>query len=121
MKRRWIQLLTAVLYNCHFTGFFSGKISKWDSKGVCVPGLTRGPLRRPGHPSPGADGPVPLEAGGPRKVQGYGVGRAGAHEGRGGGRGRQAVPGLFLILVAGRLRCTLASRSITLTSAFLLT
>ncbi len=39
MKRRWIQLLTAVLYNCHFTGFFTGKISKWDSKGMCVPGL----------------------------------------------------------------------------------
>lgn len=39
MKRRWIQLLTAVLYNCYFTGFFTGKISKWDSKGVCVPGL----------------------------------------------------------------------------------
>ncbi len=39
MKRRWIQLLTAVLYNCHFTGFFTGKIAKWNTKGVCVPGL----------------------------------------------------------------------------------
>lgn len=39
MKRGWIQLLAAVLYNCHFTGFFTGKISKWNTKGVCVPGL----------------------------------------------------------------------------------
>ena len=85
------------------------------------PRLIQGPLRRPGHPSPGADGPVPLEAGGPRKVQGYGVGRAGAREGRGGGAWERSCPGPFLVLVAGRLRCALASRSITLTSAFLLT
>ena len=56
------------------------------------PRLIQGPLRRPGHPSPGADGPVPLEAGGPRKVQGYGVGRAGAREGRGGGGVGEKLP-----------------------------
>ena len=38
-KRRYIQLLAAVLYNCHFAGFFEGRIYKGKSKGLCVPGL----------------------------------------------------------------------------------
>ncbi|MCR5503260.1 MAG: 4Fe-4S binding protein [Lachnospiraceae bacterium] len=37
--RRFTQLITAVLYNCHFAGFFNGKIWKGKTKGVCVPGL----------------------------------------------------------------------------------
>ena len=37
--RRYVQLLAAVLYNCHFTGFATGKIWKGSSKGTCVPGL----------------------------------------------------------------------------------
>ncbi|KIR02887.1 Ferredoxin [Lachnospiraceae bacterium TWA4] len=39
MKRRVIQLICAVLYNCNFTGFARGKIYKGDTKAVCVPGL----------------------------------------------------------------------------------
>lgn len=38
-KRRWIQVITALLYNCNFTGFVNGKIYQGDIKGVCVPGL----------------------------------------------------------------------------------
>ena len=38
-KRRYIQLITAVIYNCHKSGFSSGRIYKGSSKGVCVPGL----------------------------------------------------------------------------------
>ena len=38
-KRKYIQLITAVLYNCHFTGFATGKIYKGYTKGICVPGL----------------------------------------------------------------------------------
>ena len=38
-KRQYTQLITAVLYNCHLTGFFTGRISKGFSKGICVPGL----------------------------------------------------------------------------------
>ena len=37
--RRFTQLIAAVLYNCHITGFATGTISKASSKGVCVPGL----------------------------------------------------------------------------------
>ena len=37
--RRYTQLITAVLYNCHITGFVRGRIYKGDSKGICVPGL----------------------------------------------------------------------------------
>ncbi|MBO4899111.1 MAG: 4Fe-4S binding protein [Lachnospiraceae bacterium] len=39
MKRKYIQLITAVLYNCHITGFATGKIYKGSTKGICVPGL----------------------------------------------------------------------------------
>ncbi|MCR5451669.1 MAG: 4Fe-4S binding protein [Lachnospiraceae bacterium] len=37
--RRYVQLIAAVLYNCNFTGFVTGKIYKGDTKGLCVPGL----------------------------------------------------------------------------------
>ncbi len=53
MKRRWIQLLAAVFYNCNISGFFTGKISKLDTKGVCVPGLNC-------YSCPGAIGACPL-------------------------------------------------------------
>ncbi len=38
-RRRYIQLITAVLYNCNLPGFVRGTISKGPLKGVCVPGL----------------------------------------------------------------------------------
>lgn len=38
-KRRYVQLMAAVLYNCNFRGFADGKIYKGSTKGVCVPGL----------------------------------------------------------------------------------
>lgn len=38
-KRQMTQLIAAVLYNCHFTGFLTGRIYKGDIKGLCVPGL----------------------------------------------------------------------------------
>nr|WP_026494924.1 4Fe-4S binding protein [Butyrivibrio sp. WCD3002] len=37
--RQYSQLISAVLYNCHITGFADGRIYKGASKGVCVPGL----------------------------------------------------------------------------------
>ena len=37
--RQYIQLITAVLYNCHLTGFASGRIYKGPLKGICAPGL----------------------------------------------------------------------------------
>ncbi len=39
LKRRYIQLLSAVLYNAHFYGFLTGNIYKGRSKVVCAPGL----------------------------------------------------------------------------------
>ena len=39
MKRKYTQLIAAVLYNCHITGFVTGKIYKGTTKGVCAPGL----------------------------------------------------------------------------------
>ena len=39
MKRRWIQVICAVLYNCHITGFSDGTIYQGNIKGICVPGL----------------------------------------------------------------------------------
>lgn len=39
LKRKYIQLITAVLYNCNLKGFASGRIYKGNTKGVCVPGL----------------------------------------------------------------------------------
>ncbi|MCI8408927.1 MAG: 4Fe-4S binding protein [Lachnospiraceae bacterium] len=38
-KRRWIQVICAILYNCNFIGFAKGEIYKGDLKGLCVPGL----------------------------------------------------------------------------------
>ena len=38
-KRGYIQLISAVLYNCHFTGFLSGRIYKGEAKRICAPGL----------------------------------------------------------------------------------
>lgn len=54
-KRRWIQLLCAVLYNCHVTGFAAGKIDRGMQKGVCVPGLNC-------YSCPGAVASCPLGA-----------------------------------------------------------
>ena len=39
MKRKYTQLIAAVLYNCHITGFATGKIYKGSSKALCAPGL----------------------------------------------------------------------------------
>lgn len=37
--RQYTQLMAAVLYNCHFAGFVTGRINKGGSKSICVPGL----------------------------------------------------------------------------------
>jgi len=37
--RKWIQLLTTLVYNCHLPGFVSGGIFKGNTKAACVPGL----------------------------------------------------------------------------------
>lgn len=46
-------MVTAVLYNCNFTGFFKGKIYKGEIKKACVPGLNC-------YSCPGAVGACPL-------------------------------------------------------------
>jgi len=51
--RRYTQLLSAVLYNCHFPGFVTGRIYKGETKGICVPGLNC-------YSCPGAVGACPL-------------------------------------------------------------
>ncbi|WP_300282096.1 4Fe-4S binding protein [Peptacetobacter sp.] len=38
-KRKLIQLLCAILYNCNISGFAKGNIYKGEIKSVCVPGL----------------------------------------------------------------------------------
>ena len=38
-KRNLIQLITAILYNCNFTGFIKSEIYTGDIKKICVPGL----------------------------------------------------------------------------------
>ena len=38
-RRHYVQLITAVLYNCHLEGFVTGKISKTAIKSLCTPGL----------------------------------------------------------------------------------
>ena len=38
-KRRFVQVICALLYNCNLTGFAEGKIYQGDFKGFCVPGL----------------------------------------------------------------------------------
>ena len=53
LKRRCIQVVAAVLYNCNFKGFGSGRILKAETKGVCVPGLNC-------YSCPGAVGACPL-------------------------------------------------------------
>ena len=52
-KRKWIQVICALLYNCNFTGFAKGTIYKGEIKGVCVPGLNC-------YSCPGAVGSCPL-------------------------------------------------------------
>ncbi len=52
-KRKYIQLIAAVLYNCNITGFATGRIYKGVTKGVCVPGLNC-------YSCPGAVGACPL-------------------------------------------------------------
>ena len=39
LKRRWIQIICAVLYNCNLTGFAKGTIYQGNLKSICVPGL----------------------------------------------------------------------------------
>lgn len=38
-SRCYVQLISAVLYNCNVKGFANGKIWKGNSKGICAPGL----------------------------------------------------------------------------------
>ena len=38
-KRRYTQLIAAVLYNCNIRGFLDGKLYQGNVKGVCAPGL----------------------------------------------------------------------------------
>lgn len=38
-KRKLTQLICAVLYNCHITGFAEGTIYQGDLKSICIPGL----------------------------------------------------------------------------------
>lgn len=52
-KRKLIQVICALLYNCNFTGFAKGKIYQGDIKGACVPGLNC-------YSCPGAVGSCPL-------------------------------------------------------------
>lgn len=54
-KRRYIQLLSAVLYNINFRGFGTGTIYRGKNKGVCVPGLNC-------YSCPGAIAACPLGA-----------------------------------------------------------
>lgn len=53
LKRRYIQVISALLYNANFKGFSEGKIYQGDIKGVCVPGLNC-------YSCPGAVGACPL-------------------------------------------------------------
>ena len=52
-KRRIVQVITAVLYNCNFVGFASGRIYRGKLKNACVPGLNC-------YSCPGAVGACPL-------------------------------------------------------------
>jgi len=51
--RKWIQLLTTLVYNCHLPGFVSGGIFKGNTKAACVPGLNC-------YSCPGAVGSCPI-------------------------------------------------------------
>ena len=53
MRRKWIQVICALLYNCNFTGFAKGTIYQGDVKSICVPGLNC-------YSCPGAVGSCPL-------------------------------------------------------------
>ena len=53
VKRRYIQIISAILYNANINGFISGTIFTGDIKGVCVPGLNC-------FSCPGAIGACPL-------------------------------------------------------------
>ncbi len=53
MRRKMIQVICALLYNCNFTGFAKGTIYQGELKGVCVPGLNC-------YSCPGAIGSCPL-------------------------------------------------------------
>ncbi len=52
-RRKLVQVITALLYNCNFTGFATGKIYKGKTKSACVPGLNC-------YSCPGAVGACPL-------------------------------------------------------------
>ena len=52
-RRKWIQLLSALIYNADLGRFFTGTISAARSKGVCVPGLNC-------YSCPGAVGACPI-------------------------------------------------------------
>lgn len=54
-KRRLIQLYTALMYNAHVRGFFSGKLYRGQLKNLCVPGLNC-------YSCPGAVSACPLGA-----------------------------------------------------------
>ncbi len=53
LKRRYIQLLSALLHNANLRGFAEGRIYQGSGKGVCVPGLNC-------YSCPGAVGACPL-------------------------------------------------------------
>lgn len=53
MRRKLIQVICALLYNCNFTGFAKGTIYQGELKGICVPGLNC-------YSCPGAIGSCPL-------------------------------------------------------------
>ena len=53
LKRKLVQLTSALLYNANLRGFAEGRIFQGDSKGVCVPGLNC-------YSCPGAVGACPL-------------------------------------------------------------
>lgn len=55
LKRRYVQLLSAALYNANLSGFATGKIYKGNIKGLCVPGLNC-------YSCPGAIASCPLGA-----------------------------------------------------------
>lgn len=53
LKRRYVQLLSALLYNANLRGFADGRIFQGAGKGICVPGLNC-------YSCPGAVGACPL-------------------------------------------------------------
>ena len=52
-KRRFVQLISAIVYNANIKGFFSGSIYRGELKNVCVPGLNC-------YSCPGALGSCPV-------------------------------------------------------------